>query len=91
MNIHDELKFRQGWTLEQKIDHSVGVVSAFLAKTNGKEYIIYISSFFSDKMYSTIQTVPILGFRYKNRMQKIRYWKHEHNFFYILIHCITIN
>jgi hypothetical protein len=23
---YEELKFRQGWTLEQKIDHSVGVV-----------------------------------------------------------------
>jgi hypothetical protein len=31
---NEELKFRQGWTLEQKIDHAVGVVSVFLAKTD---------------------------------------------------------
>ena len=36
MNTYEELKYRQGWTLEQKIDQSVGVVSTFLAKTNGK-------------------------------------------------------
>jgi 3'-phosphoadenosine 5'-phosphosulfate sulfotransferase (PAPS reductase)/FAD synthetase len=41
MNTYEELKFRQGWTLEQKIDHSVGAVSAFLTKTNGKGYISY--------------------------------------------------
>ena len=41
MNTYEELKFRQGWTLEQKIDHSVGVVSTFLAKTDGKAYISY--------------------------------------------------
>jgi 3'-phosphoadenosine 5'-phosphosulfate sulfotransferase (PAPS reductase)/FAD synthetase len=38
---YDELKQRQDWTLEQKIDHSVGVVSTFLAKTDGKGYISY--------------------------------------------------
>jgi hypothetical protein len=26
MNTCEELKFRQGWTPEQKIDHSAGVV-----------------------------------------------------------------
>jgi 3'-phosphoadenosine 5'-phosphosulfate sulfotransferase (PAPS reductase)/FAD synthetase len=36
---YEELKYRQGWTLEQKIDHSAGVVSTFLAKTDGKGYI----------------------------------------------------
>jgi hypothetical protein len=41
MNTYEELKFRQGWTLEQKIDHSVGAVSTFLAKTDGKGYISY--------------------------------------------------
>jgi len=35
---YEELKYRQGWTLEQKIDHAVGVASAFLAKMNGKAY-----------------------------------------------------
>ncbi|MDR3266276.1 MAG: phosphoadenosine phosphosulfate reductase family protein [Tannerella sp.] len=38
---YEELKYRQSWTLEQKIDHSVGVVSAFLVKTNGNAYISY--------------------------------------------------
>ncbi|GHV05992.1 hypothetical protein FACS189416_6250 [Bacteroidia bacterium] len=38
---HEELKYRQGWTLEQKIDHSVGVVSAFLAKVGDKGYVSY--------------------------------------------------
>jgi 3'-phosphoadenosine 5'-phosphosulfate sulfotransferase (PAPS reductase)/FAD synthetase len=38
---YEELKYRQSWTLEQKIDHSVGVVSAFLAKTNGNAYTSY--------------------------------------------------
>jgi 3'-phosphoadenosine 5'-phosphosulfate sulfotransferase (PAPS reductase)/FAD synthetase len=35
---YEELKFRQGWTLEQKIDHSVGVVSSFSERLNGKIY-----------------------------------------------------
>jgi hypothetical protein len=33
---YDELKQRQGWTLEQKIDHAVGVVSSFMERVNGK-------------------------------------------------------
>jgi hypothetical protein len=37
MNTYEELKYRQGWTLEQKIDHSVGVVSTFLARTGEKD------------------------------------------------------
>jgi 3'-phosphoadenosine 5'-phosphosulfate sulfotransferase (PAPS reductase)/FAD synthetase len=36
---YDELKQRQGWTLEQKIDHSVGVVSSFMGKVNGRLYV----------------------------------------------------
>jgi len=38
---HKELKYRQNWTLEQKIDHSVGVVSTFMAQTNNRIYISY--------------------------------------------------
>jgi 3'-phosphoadenosine 5'-phosphosulfate sulfotransferase (PAPS reductase)/FAD synthetase len=38
---YNDLKYRQGWTLEQKIDHTVGVVSAFLSQTNGNAYISY--------------------------------------------------
>ena len=36
-----ELKIRQSWTLAQKIDHTVGTIEAFLAKTNGKGYISF--------------------------------------------------
>jgi 3'-phosphoadenosine 5'-phosphosulfate sulfotransferase (PAPS reductase)/FAD synthetase len=35
MMTYEELKYRQAWTLEQKIDHSVGVVSSFMGKVNG--------------------------------------------------------
>jgi hypothetical protein len=38
---YNELQYRQSWTLEQKIDHSVGVVSSFLEKISGKAYISY--------------------------------------------------
>ncbi|MDR0231393.1 MAG: phosphoadenosine phosphosulfate reductase family protein [Dysgonamonadaceae bacterium] len=38
MMTYEELKYRQGWTLEQKIDHVVSVVSAFSAKVNDKIY-----------------------------------------------------
>jgi len=33
---YKELQYRQSWTLEQKIDHSAGVVSVFMEKMNGK-------------------------------------------------------
>ncbi|MDR0748715.1 MAG: phosphoadenosine phosphosulfate reductase family protein [Tannerellaceae bacterium] len=36
---YDELKYRQGWTLEQKIDYSVGVVSSFMERMNGHLYV----------------------------------------------------
>jgi 3'-phosphoadenosine 5'-phosphosulfate sulfotransferase (PAPS reductase)/FAD synthetase len=35
---YDELKQRQNWTLEQKIDHSVIVVSSFMERVNGSLY-----------------------------------------------------
>lgn len=41
MKTYEELKYRQGWTLEQKVDHAVGVVSDFMAETSGKVYISY--------------------------------------------------
>jgi 3'-phosphoadenosine 5'-phosphosulfate sulfotransferase (PAPS reductase)/FAD synthetase len=34
----EELKYRQGWTLEQKIDHAAGAVSVFREKVQGKIY-----------------------------------------------------
>jgi 3'-phosphoadenosine 5'-phosphosulfate sulfotransferase (PAPS reductase)/FAD synthetase len=42
---YDELRQRQSWTLEQKIDHSAGVVSDFSSKTNGNIF----ASFSGDK------------------------------------------
>jgi 3'-phosphoadenosine 5'-phosphosulfate sulfotransferase (PAPS reductase)/FAD synthetase len=36
---YDELRYRQSWTLEQKIDHSVGVISTFMEKMEGKIYV----------------------------------------------------
>ena len=38
---YEELKYRQGWTLEQKIDHTVCAVSTFIERTNGKIYLSY--------------------------------------------------
>ena len=38
---YEELKSRQGWTLEQKIDHAAGAVSCFMERTNGRIYISY--------------------------------------------------
>jgi 3'-phosphoadenosine 5'-phosphosulfate sulfotransferase (PAPS reductase)/FAD synthetase len=35
---YEELKYRQGWTLEQKIDHAVGVVSSFSDRLNKNVY-----------------------------------------------------
>lgn len=34
-----ELKERQSWTLEQKIDHSLGVIDQFINKLDGKVYV----------------------------------------------------
>lgn len=36
-----ELKERQGWTLDQKIDHSIGVINQFYVRTDGKCYISF--------------------------------------------------
>ena len=36
-----ELIERQGWSLEQKIDHSIGVIEHFYNKLNGKVYISF--------------------------------------------------
>jgi 3'-phosphoadenosine 5'-phosphosulfate sulfotransferase (PAPS reductase)/FAD synthetase len=41
MMTYEELKYRQSWTLEQKIDHTVGAVSCFMEKMNGKVAIFY--------------------------------------------------
>ena len=44
---YKDLKIRQSWTLEQKIDNTVGTIEAFLAKTDGKQYshlAIYIKN-----------------------------------------------
>ena len=36
-----ELRERQAWTLEQKIDHAVGTIEAFIAKTGKTPYISF--------------------------------------------------
>lgn len=36
-----ELKERQGWTLKQKVDHSLGAIDQFLSRTNGKAYVSF--------------------------------------------------
>jgi len=58
---YEELKYRQSWTLEQKIDHAVGVVSTFLEKINGKAYIS-----FSGGKDSTVMLDIIRRFVHKN-------------------------
>ncbi|MDR2534100.1 MAG: phosphoadenosine phosphosulfate reductase family protein [Tannerellaceae bacterium] len=57
----DELKYRQGWTLEQKIDHAVGVVSYFAGRVNGN-----IFASFSGGKDSTVMLDIIRRFVDKN-------------------------
>jgi hypothetical protein len=40
---YEDLKIRNGWSLSQKIDHTVGVIDSFLAKTDGKAYISFMA------------------------------------------------
>lgn len=37
----EELRNRQSWTLEQKIDHSLGVIDQFVSKTQGKCFLAF--------------------------------------------------
>ena len=37
----DIVKERQGWTLMQKIDHSLGVIDQFLSRTNNNAYVAF--------------------------------------------------
>jgi 3'-phosphoadenosine 5'-phosphosulfate sulfotransferase (PAPS reductase)/FAD synthetase len=60
---YDELKQRQGWTLEQKIDHAAGVVSSFAAKTNNRIFASFSGGKDSEVMLDIIRrfvdkTVP---------------------------------
>jgi 3'-phosphoadenosine 5'-phosphosulfate sulfotransferase (PAPS reductase)/FAD synthetase len=41
MMTYEELKYRQSWTLEQKIDHAVGTVSAFSNRISDKMYVSF--------------------------------------------------
>ena len=36
-----ELNYRRGWTLQQKIDHTLGVIDQFYSYTDGKVYVGY--------------------------------------------------
>lgn len=38
MNI-EELRYRQSWTLHQKIDHSIGVIDQFVSRLDGNVYV----------------------------------------------------
>ena len=38
---YEELKERQGWTLAQKIDHSLGVIDQFISRMDGKVYLAF--------------------------------------------------
>lgn len=58
---YEELKYRQAWTLEQKIDHAAGVVSYFAAKTGGD-----IFASFSGGKDSTVMLDIIRRFVNKN-------------------------
>lgn len=55
MMTYEELIYRQSWTLEQKIDHAVGVVSAFTDKVNGKIYASFSGGKDSTVMLDIIQ------------------------------------
>lgn len=37
----DELSERQSWTLQQKIDHSLGAIDQFLSRLDGKAYVAF--------------------------------------------------
>jgi 3'-phosphoadenosine 5'-phosphosulfate sulfotransferase (PAPS reductase)/FAD synthetase len=79
---YEELKYRQEWTLEQKIDHSVGVVSAFLAKTNGNAYISYSGGKDSGVMLDIIRcfvdkTVPAVFCNTGNEYPEVVKFAHE--------------
>ncbi len=58
---YEELKYRQSWTLEQKIDYAVGVVSTFMDRVHHK---IYAS--FSGGKDSTVMLDIIRRFVNKN-------------------------
>jgi 3'-phosphoadenosine 5'-phosphosulfate sulfotransferase (PAPS reductase)/FAD synthetase len=58
---YEELKYRQFWTLEQKIDHAVGAVSYFTGKVNGK-----IAASYSGGKDSTVMLDIIRRFVDKN-------------------------
>lgn len=41
MITKDELEYRQNWSLNQKIDHSLGVIDQFYQRLNGRVYISF--------------------------------------------------
>lgn len=59
-----ELKERQGWTLDQKIDHSLGVIDQFYQRLNGQVYISFsggkdstVLLWLARKLYPNIKAV----------------------------------
>ena len=58
---YEELKYRQSWTLEQKIDHAVGVVSTFIDRVNGKIYASFSGGKERNKagLYTKLNTLKV--------------------------------
>lgn len=61
---HKELKERQAWSLEQKIDHSLGVINQFYERLNGQVYISFsggkdstVLYWLARKLYPNIKAV----------------------------------
>jgi 3'-phosphoadenosine 5'-phosphosulfate sulfotransferase (PAPS reductase)/FAD synthetase len=52
---YEDLKRRQSWTLEQKIDHAVSVVSSFMDRVNGNIYASYSGGKDSEVMLDIIR------------------------------------
>jgi 3'-phosphoadenosine 5'-phosphosulfate sulfotransferase (PAPS reductase)/FAD synthetase len=76
MMTYDELKYRQSWTLEQKIDHSVGVVSSFAAKTGGCIFSSFSGGKDSTVMVDIIRrfvdkTVPVVFCNTRNEYPEV--------------------
>lgn len=60
----NELKERQAWSLEQKIDHSLGAIDQFYQRLNGKVYVSFsggkdstVLYWLARKIYSDIKAV----------------------------------
>lgn len=53
----EELNYRKGWSLQQKIDHALGAIDQFYSRTNGKVYISFSGGKDSTVLIHLIRTV----------------------------------